>query len=120
MAKLLFQITRGPDDPTLATLPLLVAKAAAEAGHEVSVFLGGEGVQLIRDAALEATTGVGTGNAREHVDGLTAAGARFYISRMSANARGVTEADLAGKPAEMILPARLVELILEADRALVY
>jgi hypothetical protein len=39
---------------------------------------------------------------------------------MSSKARGVTQADLAGKPAEFAMPDRLVQPAFEADRALTY
>ena len=39
---------------------------------------------------------------------------------MSSKARGVGEQDLEGKPVELALPNRLVELALEADRVISY
>jgi len=39
---------------------------------------------------------------------------------MSSKARGVSEADLDGKPAEFAMPNRLVQLAFEADRTLTY
>jgi len=39
---------------------------------------------------------------------------------MSSKARGVAEADLQGKPAELAMPKRLVQLAFEADRTLTY
>jgi predicted peroxiredoxin len=120
MAKLLVHITRGPEDPTRAALGMLVAKAATEEGHEVAVFLAADGVQLIRDAVLDSLAGLGTGSLRESYDAVVAAGGRLYLSGMSSKARGVTEADLAGKPAEFAMPNRLVQLAFEADRVIVY
>ncbi len=52
MGKLLVHITHGPEDPTRAALGLLVARAAIDEGHEVSVFLAGDAVQLMRDAVI--------------------------------------------------------------------
>ena len=120
MGKLLVHITCGPEAPTRAALGLLVSRAGAEEGHEVSVFLAGDAVQLIRDAVLETLTGLGTGSLRESFDGVVANGGRFYVSGMSSKARGVTEADLHGKPAEFAMPNRLVTLAFEADRTLTY
>jgi predicted peroxiredoxin len=91
-----------------------------EEGHEVTLFLAGDGVQLVRDATLDALSGVGTGSLRESFDALVAGGARFYLSGMSSKARGVTDADIAGKPAEFAPPARLVQLTFEAERVLTY
>ena len=120
MGSLLIHITCGPEAPTRAALGLLVARSALGAGHQVSVFLAGDGVQLIRDAVLDSLSGLGTGSLRESFDAVVAGGGRFYVSGMSSKARGVTPADLEGKPAEMALPDRLVELAFSADRSLSY
>ena len=120
MTTLLIQLTSGPEAPTRAALGLLVARAALEEGHAVGVFLAGDAVQLIRDPVLDGLTGLGTGSLRESFDAVVAGGGRFYLSGMSSKARGVSEADLAGKPAEMAMPKRLVQLTFEADRVLTY
>jgi predicted peroxiredoxin len=120
MARILVHVTSGPENPTRAALGFLVGKAAVDAGHEVTLFLAGDGVQLLRDSVLDALTGLGTGSLRESYDAVVAAGARLYVSGMSSNARGLTADDLAGKPAEMAQPAKLVELIVECDRVVTY
>lgn len=120
MAKILVHITCGPNDPTRAALAFLVAKAAIDESHEVSLFLAGDGVQLFRDAVLDSLTGLGTGKLREHFDALVAGGAKFYLSGMSAKSRGVSESDLANKPAEFAMPNVLVRLALSHDRVLSY
>jgi uncharacterized protein len=120
MSKLLVHITCGPESPTRAALALLVAKAAIAEGHDVSVFLAGDGVQLIRDPVLDSLSGLGTGSLRESFDAVVSGGGRFYVSGMSSKARGVGEADLENKPAEMAMPDRLVQLTFEADRTLTY
>ncbi len=120
MAKILVNITHGPEHPTRAALGFLVAKAAIEEGHTVSLFLAGDAVQLIRDATLDTLAGLGTGKLRESYDAIVSGGGRFYLSGMSSKARGVTEADLAGKPAEMAMPNVLVRLALEHDRMFTY
>lgn len=113
-------VTCGPEHPTKAALGFLVAKAAADDGHEVSMFLAGDGVQLLRDAVLDSLTGLGTGSLRESYDAVVASGARLYASGMSGKARGVGEAELEGKPVELAMPNRLVELALEADTVITY
>ena len=120
MAKLLVHLTHGPESPTRAALGFLVARAALDAGHEVSLFLAGDAVQLLRDAVLDNLSGLGTGNLRESYDAVVAGGARLYVSGMSGKARGLVDADLEGKPAEQAMPSRLVELTLEHDRVLTY
>ncbi len=120
MGTLLVHITSGPEAPTRAALGLLVARAGIEEGHAVSVFLAGDAVQLVRDAVLDTLTGLGTGSLRESFDAVAAGGGRFYVSGMSSKARGVTEDDLTGKPAEFAMPKRLVQLAFEADRSFTY
>lgn len=120
MGTLLVHITHGPEAPTRAALGLLVARAALEEGHEVDLFLAGDAVQLVRDAVLDSLTGLGTGSLREHFDAIADGGGRFYVSGMSGKARGVGPDDLEGKPAELAMPTRLVQLTFAADRVLTY
>ena len=120
MPKLLIHLTHGPEAPTRAALGFLVGRAALEDGHDVSFFLAGDAVQLLRDAVLDNLAGLGTGSLRESYDAVVAGGARFYLSGMSSKGRGVTEADLEGKPAELVMPKRLVGLVFEHDRVLTY
>ena len=120
MAKILVHITCGPENPTRAALGFLVAKTALDDGHQVSLFLAGDGVQLLRDSVLDSLTGLGTGSLRESHDAIVAGGGRFYVSGMSSKARGLTEQDLEDKPAELALPSRLVQLAVDHDRVLTY
>ena len=120
MAKILVHITHGPEHPTRAALGFLVAKTALDEGHEVSLFLAGDAVQLVRDPVLDSLVGLGTGKLREHYDAIVVGGGRFYLSRMSSQARGVGEADTDGKPVEMAMPNVLVRLALESDRTFTY
>ncbi len=120
MAKILIHLTHGPEAPTRAALGFLVARSALDDGHNVSLFLAGDAVQLVRDAVLDGLVGLGTGALREHYDAIVTSGGRFYLSGMSSKGRGVTEADLEGKPAEFAPPNRLVALTLDHDRTLTY
>ncbi len=120
MAKILVHVTSGPEHPTRAALAFLVAKAAVEEGHEVSLFLAGDATQLLPDAVLDSLVGLGTGSLRESYDAVVASGARIYASGMSSKARGVGEADFEGKPVELAMPNRLVQLAVESDRVLTY
>lgn len=120
MAKILVHATHGPEDPTRSALAFLIARTAIEEGHQVTVLLAGDAVQLIRDPVLDTLTGLGTGKLREHYDAIASGGGKFFLSGMSSKARGVTEGDLEGKPAEMAMPAVLVRLALEHDRMFTY
>jgi uncharacterized protein len=65
VASLLVNVTHGPEHPTRAALGFLVARAAADAGHDVSLFLAGDAVQLLREPVLDSLVGLGTGSLRE-------------------------------------------------------
>jgi uncharacterized protein len=116
MAKILVHITRGPEDPTRAALGFLVAKAAADDGHEVTLFLAADAVQLLREPVLDSLVGLGTGSLRESYDALVAAGATFYVSGMSSKARGFEPEGVA----QAAMPSKLIELALDHDRVLTY
>ncbi len=57
--KVLIKSAWGSDDPTKAAFPFLHANALAEAGHEVQIFLLGEGFSLMRTSVAEAVVPVG-------------------------------------------------------------
>lgn len=120
MSKLLVHLTCGPEQPTRSTLAFLVARAAVEEGHEVMLFLAGDSVQLLRDSVLDSLVGLGTGSLRESYDAVVASGARIYASGMSSKVRGIGAPDLEGKPVELAMPNKLVQLAFESDRVLTY
>lgn len=120
MGRLLVKIATGPENPTRVALGMLVAKTALGAGHEVDVFFAGDGVSILRPETLEVGNGIGTGSFREHVDALVAGGATFYASGMSSKARAISADSLGGLSVSLVPPDRLVELVFEADRILVY
>ena len=118
--KLLVHITQGPENPTRAALGFLVAKTAIEDGHKVTLFLAGDAVRLLQDSVLNTLTGVGTGKIREHYEAIVKGNGKFYLSGNSSKARGITEMDIKGKPAEFALPNVLVRLSVESDRMFTY
>lgn len=120
MGRLLVHIATGPENPTRVALGLLVARSALDAGHDVDIFVAGDGVAILRPETLDAGNGIGTGSLREHVDALVAGGARFSVSGLSSKARGLTTEALGGLPVTMAPPSRLVELAFEVDRVLTY
>ena len=119
MATMLIHLATGPENPTRAALALLVAKTAADEGHEVRLFLAGDAVQLVRPETAAAVQGVGTGSFAEHLTALRESGVPVYLSGMSSKARGIdsgtVEADV-----ELVQPAKLVELATWADSTLTY
>lgn len=117
MATLLVHLATGPENPTRAALAMLVARTAASEGHDVSVFLAGDAVQLLRAETAAATHGIGTGAFEEHLGALREAGVTVYASGMSSKARGV---DVQASGAEPAQPQKLVELATAAETTLTY
>ncbi len=120
MAKFLIHIHTGPENPTKATLGCLVAATALNDGHDVTVFLAGDGVHLLSPETIETLEGQGTGKLKDHIPAIEATGGRFVLSGMSAKARGYDESLLDGHPAEFGMPNVLVKLAAEADTVLCY
>ena len=89
-------------------------------GHTVTLFLAGDAVTLLKDETLDTVVGLGTGKLKDHYSFLAQNGARFFLSGMSSKARGMSDADLAGKPAEFAMPNILVRLAAEADKLFTY
>lgn len=118
MAKFLIHVHTGPENPTKAALGLLVAATACKEGHDVDVFLAGDGVRLL--APEGAVEGLGTGSVAAHLEAIAAGGGRLHLSGMSAKARGYDETLLEGRPAAFAMPDVLVRLAAEADTVLCY
>ncbi len=118
--KILVHITQGPENPTKAALGFLVARTALEEGHHVVLFLAGDAVKLLQDSVINSLTGTGTGRVREHYDAIVKGGGKFYLSGNSSKARGITDKDIQGKPAEFALPNVLVRLSVDSDRLFTY
>ncbi len=120
MAKILFNITNGTNNPTKSSLGFMLARTAVEEGHEVQVFLNADAVSLIRKPVLENLVGLGTGKLKEHFDILLEAKVPIYVSAISCEIRGVTEDDLKNANSIKVLPKTLLSLSLQADRTFVY
>jgi uncharacterized protein len=116
LAKILVHLATGPENPTRAALALLIARTAADEGHDVQVFLAGDGVQFAREETAAAATGIGTGAVAEHLEALRAAAVPIFLSGMSSKARGIE----AREGYELAPPQKLVELAAWSDTALVY
>jgi predicted peroxiredoxin len=126
VARILVHVTHGPEHPTRAALGFLVARTAVEEGHDVTLFLAGDAVQLMRGAVVDSLTGLGTGPLREHYDVLAGAGCRFFLSGMSSKGRGLELPDVKasgsepGPSVEMASPSVLLRLALESDTVFTY
>jgi len=64
--RLLYIVTKGTDDATLASVPLhIAANGSLEVGQEVSVVLAGDGTDLVIGDNAQRMEGVGVPPARE-------------------------------------------------------
>ena len=104
MAKILVHITHGPEHPTRAALGFHLAKAVIDEGHSVTLFLAGDGIQLMHNGAIEYLNGLGTGNLRELYSAVVSSGVKVYLSGMSSKTRGLSEEELEGKPYKSAAP----------------
>ena len=64
--KLLYLVTKGVDDATLASIPLhIAANGSLEVGQEVSVVLAGDATDLVIGENAQSVEGVGVPPLRE-------------------------------------------------------
>jgi len=121
MARILVHITVGPDNPTKAALAFLIAKSIVVEGHQLALFIAGDGVHLLTAEAAASTEGLGTGKLQEHFEALNAAeGTEFYYSGMSAKARNIAPEQVVLRGAQAAMPATLVQLTVACDKVLCY
>jgi len=79
MAKFLVLSSNGSENPTKATLALLMAKAAVEEGHSVKVALIGDAAVNIRDSVGAAIQGVGLPAYKELMEFLVAKQVNIFV-----------------------------------------
>ena len=79
MASQLFIGLHGSEDPTKATFPFMMAKAALDAGHQTAISLLGDSVVLMNSAVAESVYGVGLPPLKEMMAKVFAAKVPIYI-----------------------------------------
>lgn len=64
--KFVYMVTKGADDPTLASVPIhLAVNGSLEVGHDVSVVLAGDAAEIVLGDNAETIEGVGVPPMRE-------------------------------------------------------
>ena len=116
----LVHIYSGLESKNKITLGLLVALAAEKNDHKVTLFLAGDGVQILDCKKAGEIVGEGTGDLYEHLQNLKNSKVTIYVSGMSAQSRGYDEKLLNGYTAEFVMPDVLVEESIKADSVLCY
>jgi len=116
----LVHIYSGLESKNKITLGLLVALTAEKNDHKVTLFLAGDGVQILNCKKAGEIIGQGTGDLYEHLQNLKNSKITIYVSGMSAKSRGYDEKLLDGYTAEFVMPDVLVEESIKADSVLCY
>ena len=116
----LVHIYSGLEFQNKITLGLLVALTAEKNDHKVTLFLAGDGVQILNCKKAGEIVGQGTGDLYEHLQNLKNSKITIYVSGMSAESRGYDEKLLDGYTAEFVMPDVLVEESIKADSVLCY
>jgi len=116
----LVHIYSGLASKNKVTLGLLVALTAEKNDHKVTLFLAGDGVQILDCKKAGEIVGQGTGDLYEHLQNLKNSKITIYVSGMSAKSRGYDEKLLDGYTAEFVMPDVLVEESIKADSVLCY
>ena len=116
----LVHIYSGLESKNKVTLGLLVALTAEKNDHKVTLFLAGDGVQILDCKKAGEIIGQGTGDLYEHLQNLKSSKIIIYVSGMSAKSRGYDEKLLDGYTAEFVMPDVLVEESIKADSVLCY
>jgi predicted peroxiredoxin len=70
--KIMMKSAWGSDDPTRASFPFVHGLALAEAGHDVQIFLVGEGTYTMHKATVDTIHPVGWPPLRETLDKVVA------------------------------------------------
>jgi predicted peroxiredoxin len=80
MAKILVNLTHGPEEFEQAAMALKVAKLLVDEGHTVTVLLAEEFCQLVHDGAANIPSDVCQKNLRESCNSLLREGAKIELS----------------------------------------
>ena len=118
--KVLVNICSGLKSKNKVTLGLLAALAAENEGHQVTLFLDGNGVNILNCKTACEIVGKGTGDLYEHLENIKNSNVKIYVSEISAKSRGYDNALLHGYNAEFAMPNVLIEESIKADSVLCY
>ena len=118
--KLFVQSIQGPENAVNGVFPIMIASQAAEAGHEVSIFLAGNAVSLMKTEIVDNMSAIGIGKLSDHIKVLKDKGVTIHLSAGSCKVRGITEDDIKDKNVVMSGPPGLLKLVEEAEKVLSY
>ena len=116
----LIHIYSGLESINKVTLGLLVALEAEKNDHKVTLFLAGDGVNVLSCKKAGEIVGQGTGDLYEHLENLKNSKVSVYVLGPSDKSRGYDEKLLEGYNAEFAMPDLLVDESIKADSVLCY
>lgn len=87
--KFIIAVTSGTDDPTRATLGMIAAKVAREQGHDVTVWLQGEAVQIANAAIYDKIVGHNMPPMKGIVEYLLGQSVPFWVCEACGKGRNV-------------------------------
>ena len=82
--KVLVNICSGLKSKNKVTLGLLATLTAENEGHQVTLFLEGNGINILNCKKAGEIVGKGTGDLYEHLENLKNSNITIYVSEMSA------------------------------------
>ncbi|RAM50068.1 MAG: sulfur reduction protein DsrE [Hapalosiphonaceae cyanobacterium JJU2] len=88
--KVIVSVSSGTDDPTRATLGMLAAKVAVDQGHEVVVWLQGEGVAIANKNVYDKIQGLNMPPMKAVVEALLSASIPIWVCEACAKGRNLT------------------------------
>ena len=94
--KVLVNIYSGLKSKNRVTLGLMAALTAENEGHQVTLFLEGNGVNILNCKTAGEIVGKGTGDLYDHLENLKNSKITIYVSEMSAKSRGYDKTLLNG------------------------
>ncbi|MDA8201649.1 MAG: DsrE family protein [Chloroflexi bacterium] len=117
--KLTFMVTRGPDEPELASIPFVMAVAALASDVEVVVGLQGSGVELAVRGRTDRVEARGFPPLSKLLDDYRDLGGRLLVCTPCIRAREIDERQFV-ENAELVAAGRFVAEVTSATNALVY
>ena len=115
--KFVIAVSAGTDDPTRATLGMIAAKAAADQGHEVTVWLQGEAAVIAKQNVYDKIQGLNMPAMKDVVEALVEKGVPLWVCEACGKGRDVGPENWL-RTAEFKGMGDYIGAVAEADRSL--
>jgi predicted peroxiredoxin len=111
--------SRGTDDPTMATLPFMVAKVAKEQGHDVVLWLWNEAVVLAKTGVADHVIAINLPPLKDLLAAIQSAGVPIWLCGACVTGRQIGSADLVEGALIKGTPD-YIAAILERDKSITF